>query len=144
MCPKNIKCAAYFTLLLRPHLEYSGFARKTLRVQKKAARFVENNYHKETGTVTKLLEDFGWPTLETRRKYMRLFMFYKIINNEIDMKLPDFVMEQKRATRSSGEISKNCIPLQPRFKDCYKFSFYMQEQSLNGTRCHENVKARTH
>ena len=73
--------------------------------------------------MTKMLEDLRWPTLETRRKYMRLVMFYKIVNNEIDMKLPSYIMEQRTATRISGVISKNFIPLQPRL-DCYKFSFY--------------------
>ncbi len=131
MCPKNIKCAAYFTLI-RPHLEYSvcawdpylkGQKDKIEKVQKKAARFAENNYCREAGKMTKMLDDLGWPTLETRRKYMRLVTFHKIINNEIDMKLPPYVMEQKRATRRSGENSKNFIPLQPRL-DCYKYSFY--------------------
>ena len=133
MCPKNIKCAAYFTLV-RPHLEYSACAwdpylkgqkDKIEKVQKKAARFVENNYCREPGTMTKMLEDLHWPTLETRRKYMRLVMFYKITNNEIDMELPPYIMEQRRATRSSGAISNNFIPLQPRL-DCYKFSFYVR------------------
>ena len=131
MCPKNIKRAAYFTLV-RPNLEYSACAwdpylkgqkDKIENVQKKAARFVENNHCREAGTMTKMLEDLRWPTLETRRKYMRLVMFYKIVNNEIDIKLPSYIMEQRKATRSSGAISKNFIPLQPRL-DCYKFSFY--------------------
>eukprot|EP00794_Sanderia_malayensis_P006479 gene6479-7218_t len=78
MCPKNIKCAAYFTLV-RPHLEYSACAwdpylkgqkDKIEKVQKKAARFVENNHCRETGTMTNMLEDLRWPTLETRRKYI--------------------------------------------------------------------------
>ena len=51
VCPKNIKCAAYFTLV-RPHLEHSACAwdpyllkgqkDKIEKVQKKAARFVKN------------------------------------------------------------------------------------------------------
>ena len=41
--------------------------------------------------MTKVLEDLGWPTLETGGKYMRQFMLHKIINNEIDMKLPPYV-----------------------------------------------------
>ena len=39
------------------------------------------------------------------------------------MKLLPYIMEQRKATRSSGGISKNLIPLQPCL-DCYKFSFY--------------------
>ena len=115
--------------LVRPHLEYSACAWDPYlkgqkdNVKKKAARFVENNHCREAGTMTKMLEDLRWPTLKARRKYMRLVMFYKIVNNEIDMKLLSYIMEQRKATRSSGAISKNFIPLQPRL-DCYKFFFY--------------------
>ena len=67
--------------------------------------------------MTEMQEDLRWPILETHRKYMRLVMFYKIVNKEIDMTLPSYIR------RSNGAIAKNFIPLQPKL-DCCKFSFY--------------------
>ena len=64
---ENKKLTAYFTLV-RPHLEYStcawdpyleGQKDKIEEVQKKAARYAENNHCRETGKITKMLEDFN-------------------------------------------------------------------------------------
>ena len=112
MCPKNIKCAAYFTLV-RPHLEHSACAwdpyllkgqkDKIEKVQKKAPRFVKNNHCREPGTMTEMQEDLRWPTLETCRKYMRLVMFYKIVNKEIDMKLPSYIRRSRQRLQGAME-----------------------------------------
>ena len=63
-CPTYIKPVAY-TSLVRPILEYASAAWdphsqnniKTLeRIQRQAARFCTNNYSREPGSVTKLLQ----------------------------------------------------------------------------------------
>ena len=46
-------------------------------VQRRAARYTLNRYRK-TESVTNMLDELGWDTLETRRKKSRLVMFYKI------------------------------------------------------------------
>ena len=46
-------------------------------VQRRAARFVTNRYHR-TQSVTALLEDLGWDTLQQRREDMRLAIIFKI------------------------------------------------------------------
>ena len=52
---------------------------KTLeRIQREAARLCNNNYYREPGSVTKLLQELGWETLQTRRKYKRITSLYKI------------------------------------------------------------------
>ena len=38
------------------------------RIQRRAARFVKSNYKRYKGTVTRLLKDLEWQTLEERRK----------------------------------------------------------------------------
>jgi hypothetical protein len=39
-------------------------------VQRKAARFATSNYTREPGTVTTILQNLGWQTLENRRKWL--------------------------------------------------------------------------
>ena len=49
-------------------------------VQSKAARFVFNNYYRYS-SVSEMLQQLGWPTLEDQRFEARATMIYKIINN---------------------------------------------------------------
>ena len=85
MCPKEIKCATYYTLV-RPRLEYASVAwdlhlktqkESIERVQKKAARFAANEHSRKVGSMTKLLSDLEWSSLEARRAVARLTFFTK-------------------------------------------------------------------
>ena len=78
-CPRSVKEIAY-TTLVRPKLEYGCEAwdphfNKDIssleRVQRKAAHFCLNNYQ-PTDSVTGMLRDLGWFSLETRRTIARL------------------------------------------------------------------------
>ena len=57
-----------------------------------AARLVELTTAGKQVQLTTMKEDVGWPTLETRRKYVRLVMFKEFPTNKINMKLPSYVM----------------------------------------------------
>ena len=80
-CTKPVKSAAY-TSMVRPTMEYASSVwdptnRKKIgnleKVQKRAARFVFNNYTDRTpGCVTKMVESLKWGKLEERRKSNRL------------------------------------------------------------------------
>ena len=94
-CPTHIKSIAY-TALVRPILEYASASWdphclkhiKTLeRIQRQAARFCTQNYSREPGTLTQLLKDLQWDTLQTRRKIKRLTIIYKMEHNLIDVPL---------------------------------------------------------
>ena len=61
-------------------------------VQRKAARFVKNCWDKERGTVTHLLKELNWGTLQARRQKARLIMFYKAIHNLVDLPLPNHLI----------------------------------------------------
>ena len=47
-------------------------------VQRRSARYVCNRYH-NTSSVTNMLDELAWPTLESRRKSSRLCMMYRIV-----------------------------------------------------------------
>ena len=90
-CPVAVKQKMYFTLV-RPLLEYASSVwdphttsdiHKIEMVQHRAARFVIGNYSKTSGTVTNILQQLNWPTLEQRRKESRLINLYKIQHENI-------------------------------------------------------------
>ena len=106
-CSTHIKAVAY-TLLVRPILEYASAAWdphshnniKTIeRIQRQAARFCTNNYSREPGSVTKLLQELGWETLQTRRKAKRITILYKMEHNIIDIPLDKLYQTQYSCSR---------------------------------------------
>jgi hypothetical protein len=68
-------------------------------VQKRAARFVTSNYSREPETVTSILQNLGWPTLETHRQGARLILLYKIIHEEAAVNIPYYIMKPSVLTR---------------------------------------------
>ena len=81
-CPQDVKEAAYKSMV-RPILEYgrtvwdphfNGLNDELENVQKRAARFVTRNYSYETGSMTGILEELKWETLQKRRKDNRLIL----------------------------------------------------------------------
>ena len=75
-CPKEVKAAAY-TTLVRPSIEYASsvwdpYTRNNIHqleaIQRRAARFVYNNfYDREPGVVTSMISRLQWESLEQRR-----------------------------------------------------------------------------
>ena len=88
----HIKETAYKTFV-RPILEYASTVwdpytltniNKIEMVQRRAARFVLNRYHR-TASVSNMLEHLGWEPLQTRRKNARLAMLFKIRNDLVQV-----------------------------------------------------------
>ena len=95
-CPENIKQQAY-TSLVRPVLEYSctawdPYLKKHISalesVQKKAARFVKGNYQRKA-SVSNMLQELNWPSLQDRRTAARLTMLYKINSGDLPLSIPE-------------------------------------------------------
>jgi len=82
---KSTKELAY-KALVRPTVEYASsvwdphekhLTDRLEMVQRRAARFVTGRYH-NTSSVSSMMNDLGWPTLQQRRRDARVILFYKI------------------------------------------------------------------
>ena len=67
-----------------------------------------------------MISSLNWTTLKTHIKILRLVLFYKILNNHVDILLPDYIINSARDTR--GNDRKFILPSMN--IDSYKFSFY--------------------
>ena len=122
-CPRNIKELGYRSLV-RPIIEYSSVVwdphtrvatNRIEMVQRKAARFVCNDFSRHS-SVTSMLHNLGWPSLERRRKEAKAVMMYRIVNSLIAIPTSPYLMT---ATRSEYKF------VQPPTRiDNYKFSFF--------------------
>ena len=134
---QDTKTAAYKTLV-RPTIEYCSSVwsphtkdaiNKIEMVQRRAARYVTNRY-RNTSSVTSMLGDLEWDTLEIRRKKIRLTMMYKIINNLIDIRAEEYLTKPTRQTRSSHSLKYQQFSAST---DYYKHSFFPQTTSIWNT-----------
>ena len=129
-CSKSIKEQMY-TALVRPHLEYAcavwdpnitSDIQKIEMVQRRAARFVVGNYKRSEGTVTGILNELKWATLQERRKNIRLATMYKIQTQDIAIPVPDYIQ------RPSATTTRQYHPLKFRLvktsTNVYKYSFF--------------------
>ena len=79
-CPKKLRDTAYISLI-RPALEYScsvwhphkkkSNKDKIEKVRRRAARFVSNNFRRKA-SVSEMLHNLGWQSLDSRRQDQRL------------------------------------------------------------------------
>jgi hypothetical protein len=105
----SLKEKAYKTLV-RPTLEYAcstwdpyqqNNINKLEGVQKRAARYVRNNYNYNSATsVSNIVKDLNWAVLQDRRKNTRLCLFYKIVNNKVKIDPSDKLIPTGRASRA--------------------------------------------
>ena len=108
---------------------HKGAINKIEMVQRRAARYVTNRY-RNTSSVTSMLGDLEWDTLEIRRKKIRLTMMYKIINNLIDIRAEEYLTKPTRQTRSSHSLKYQQFSAST---DYYKHSFFPQTTSIWNT-----------
>ena len=87
-CPTGVKNQCYKSLA-RPILEYSSCVwdphtqrnvTKLEMVQRRAARFVKGDYER-TSSVTSMLTDLHWNTLQERRMQVKSAMLNRIVHN---------------------------------------------------------------
>ena len=106
-CTAKAKSTTYSTMV-RPVLEYASSVwdpvlksdiNKIEKVQRSAARYIFNNYKMTPGTVTSLLDQLQWESLEERRLLLRLSMLYKIQNGLVDLNPSNFYKQSDNRTR---------------------------------------------
>ena len=110
-CPPKVKEQCYNTYV-RPTLEYACSVwdphlkkdiYKLERVQRRAARFVTNNYNFQTDCLT-LLKDLNWTPLRERRAKTKTTLFYKAKHNLLHIPLNHLNFNNKN-TRSSTKFN---------------------------------------
>ena len=91
-------------------------------MQKRAARFVTRNFSYETGSMTSILEELKWETLQKWRKDNRLILMYKGLKGKARIPTDDLIPKNRRCRNQHSMVFQ--IPSAS--KDSYKKSFFPQ------------------
>lgn len=108
-CPRKLKETAYFTLV-RSRLEYCStiwdpHLKKDIcaveALQRRAARFVKNDFGRYS-SVTRMLAELQWASLEARRREARLVLLYKALHNMVAVPTDSLIQNQSRTRQSAA------------------------------------------
>ena len=111
--PQFVKEKCY-TSLVRPKLEYAcavwdphhqNHIDDLEKVQKRAARFVTNNYKMETGNSQLNLDNLEWPKLQERRLENKLTIFQKARLNQIHIPTDHLNLRQTKTRQGGGGLT---------------------------------------
>ena len=89
-------------------------------VQRRAARYVLNDYN-TTSSVSAMLEELGWETLESRRQKLQLTLFFKIVNNLVDIPAANYLTSAPSSLRANHKLKFRHLSSKT---DSLKFSFF--------------------
>ena len=133
-----LKETAYKTLV-RPQVEYSStlwdprtqkLKDKLEMVQRRSARWVYNQYRygpKYPNAIqpTAMMRELGWVRLETRRRWARLSLMYKMVNNLVNMSYRSLEVPYPYITQDmpKGSLTPMTISAAPLY---YNTSFFPQ------------------
>ena len=118
-----------YNSLVRPQVEYASVVwspytkdniNKIEKVQRRAARWVTNDYSSYS-SVTDMLSNLGWRSLENRRTDTRLAMFYKIVYGLVAIPLPSYFEHPEVYTRHMHSLSYRQIHTSVCY---YNYSFF--------------------
>ena len=131
-CSEKIKETAYSSLV-RPQVESALVVRdphtkthvnRIEKVQRNAARFVKNNNDRSPGTVTNLLAELDWNSLQHRRQTARLTLLYKIHKDLLDIPSDRYLTPATRQGLRYSNSSNYQVPFGR--LNIYKNSFFPQ------------------
>ena len=90
------------------------------KVQHRAACLVKADYKRES-SVTQMMRNLGWQSLEACRAVSRLSLMYKIVHGLVDVESQVLVRTGHATRHSQGEhYFRNILAL----KSCYRASFF--------------------
>ena len=93
-------------------------------VQRRMARFVCNEYGFISISVTNLLKNLSWPTLQQRRTCNRGIMLYKILNKQVEIPIIPIIFRSNiSATRGNN---RRFVQLQCHL-NCYSNFFFLMQ-----------------
>ena len=125
---EKVRETAYNTLV-RPQLEYASpvwdphHKEKILqleKVQRRAARWTTSSFDYRS-SVTAIVNDLGWRTLEQRRADARLCLFFKMVYGLVAVPLPNYIEQSNRISRYCHSMTFRQLHTS---KDYYKHSFF--------------------
>ena len=128
-CSRKLKEQAYMSLV-RPHLEYTcpvwspyhqNDINKIENIQRQAARFVLHRYRRQD-SVSSMLQELQWVSLEQRRKTSSLILMYKICNNLVAVN-PALYMTPMLPSSTRAYHPSKFSPLPARIQ-LFKASFF--------------------
>jgi len=126
-CPSRVKSSSYITYV-HPILDYvctvwSPYHQHNIsqiEMVQRAARFVTNNYDWNS-SATDMLQHLQWEQLLHRRDNFCAIIMYKIINNLVDINLPESHLQLTISITRGHPL--RLMQLQTNL-DCYKHSFF--------------------
>ena len=127
---KDLKSTAYKTLV-HPHLQYASTVwspntdldiNKLESVQRRAARWVTRDYQ-YTSSVSSMLQDLNWRTLDQRRIDSRLVPLYKVKFDLVAIPASDYLNRNRNILPSSRNHLMAYRQITT-LKDFYKYTFF--------------------
>ena len=91
-------------------------------MQRRAARFVSNDYNR-TSSVTEMLSSQNWDSLESRRHSNDLIFFYKIQNQLVNINFPPDLSMYYRSERLHHPYNFRHLSASV---DAYKYSYFVR------------------
>ena len=100
---------------------YTGkYIDKIERVQRKATRYVCNDYSNDS-SVTYMLNRLNWKPLQERRLNIRLCLIYKIVNRLVVVPTENYLVPQLLPSRHYNSMAYTIFSSR---HDYYKYSFF--------------------
>ena len=101
---------------------------KLQRIQNRATRFVKQDYKsREKGSMTRMQQELGLPSLQDRRRQLRLVLMFKVVSGLVPGLPPDDFFTSERPKRRIRTRQ---------FEDCISQNA-LEKYAMNNDRCYK-------